>query len=235
MIVVQMQHKRTYLLPIILVTSLFFLWGLAYGLLDVLNKHFQETLNITNQRSTLLQAAYFGAYFLIALSAGFFMQKAGYKKGIITGLLLYAAGAILFYPPAQNANFTFFLLALFILANGLTFLETAANSYITVLGKPDTSETREWAVELLKYGIRVNAVIVAESYTPLYEKWIQGLPNPEEKLRSITEKIPLGNRMTTVEEIAYMAAFLLSERSSHTTGQLIHVDGGYVHLDRALL
>ena len=94
--------------------------------------------------------------------------------------------------------------------------------------------TREWAVELLKYGIRVNAVIVAECYTPLYEKWIKTLPNPEEKLRSITDKIPLGKRMTTAEEIADMAVFLLSERSSHTTGQLIYVDGGYTHLDRSL-
>jgi NAD(P)-dependent dehydrogenase (short-subunit alcohol dehydrogenase family) len=94
--------------------------------------------------------------------------------------------------------------------------------------------TREWAVELLKYGIRVNAVIVAECWTPLYEKWINSLPNKEEKLREITSKIPLENRMTTSEEIANMVAFLLSERSSHTTGQLVHVDGGYVHLDRAL-
>lgn len=94
--------------------------------------------------------------------------------------------------------------------------------------------TREWAVELLKYGIRVNAIIVAECWTPLYEKWIKTLPDPEVKLKSIVSKIPLENRMTTAEEIANMAAFLLSERSSHTTGQLIHVDGGYVHLDRAL-
>jgi L-fucose dehydrogenase len=94
--------------------------------------------------------------------------------------------------------------------------------------------TREWAVELLKYGIRVNAVIVAESFTPLYEKWLKTFPDPEDKLQSITQKIPLGERMTTAEEIANMVAFLLSEKSSHTTGQLIHVDGGYVHLDRAL-
>ena len=94
--------------------------------------------------------------------------------------------------------------------------------------------TREWAVELLKYGIRVNAIVVAECWTPLYEKWINTLPDPEEKLRAITANIPLGRRMTTAEEIASTAAFLLSERSSHTTGQLLYVDGGYVHLDRAL-
>ncbi len=94
--------------------------------------------------------------------------------------------------------------------------------------------TREWAVELLKYGIRVNAIVVAECWTPLYENWIKTLPNPEAKLREIEAKIPLGNRMTTAGEIADTAAFLLSERSSHTTGQLIYVDGGYVHLDRAL-
>jgi L-fucose dehydrogenase len=94
--------------------------------------------------------------------------------------------------------------------------------------------TREWAVELLKYGIRVNAVVVAECFTPLYEKWVRTLPDPEKKLEEIESMIPLGNRMTTAEEIANMVVFLLSERSSHTTGQLIHVDGGYVHLDRAL-
>jgi NAD(P)-dependent dehydrogenase (short-subunit alcohol dehydrogenase family) len=94
--------------------------------------------------------------------------------------------------------------------------------------------TREWAVELLNDGIRVNAIVVAECWTPLYERWIKTLPNPEEKLKSIVAKIPLENRMTTSEEIANMTAFLLSSRSSHTTGQLIHVDGGYVHLDRAL-
>ena len=94
--------------------------------------------------------------------------------------------------------------------------------------------TREWAVELLKYGIRVNAIVVAECWTPQYEKWIQTLPNAEEKLKEITSRIPLEKRMTTPEEIASMTAFLLSEKSSHTTGQLIHVDGGYVHLDRAL-
>ncbi|PZR25108.1 MAG: short chain dehydrogenase [Azospira oryzae] len=94
--------------------------------------------------------------------------------------------------------------------------------------------TREWAVELLKYNIRVNAIIVAECWTPLYEKWINTLPDPKQKLASIESKIPLNKRMTTAEEIANTTAFLLSEKSSHTTGQLVYVDGGYVHLDRAL-
>jgi FHS family L-fucose permease-like MFS transporter len=118
------------------------LWGLAYGLLDVLNKHFQESLNITKTRSTLLQAAYFGAYFLVALPAGIFMNRFGYKKGIIAGLLLYAAGAFMFYPSAQQSSFNLFLVSLFILASGLACLETAANPYVTVLGKPETSEFR---------------------------------------------------------------------------------------------
>src|SRR6201999_661087 len=94
--------------------------------------------------------------------------------------------------------------------------------------------TREWAVELLPHGIRVNAIVVAECWTPLYERWIQTLDNPEEKLKSITAKIPLENRMTTAEELGNATAFLLSPVSSHTTGQLIHVDGGYVHLDRSI-
>ncbi len=94
--------------------------------------------------------------------------------------------------------------------------------------------TREWAVELAKYGIRVNAVIVAECWTPMYATWLSTQHDPEAERAAIEARIPLGRRMTTGEEIANTVAFLLSERSSHTTGQLIHVDGGYVHLDRAI-
>jgi L-fucose dehydrogenase len=94
--------------------------------------------------------------------------------------------------------------------------------------------TREWAVELLPYEIRVNAIIPAEVMTPLYRQWLDTFPNPEEKLKAIVAKIPLGNRMTLPEEIAAMAVFLISARAGHMTGQHIFVDGGYTHLDRAL-
>lgn len=94
--------------------------------------------------------------------------------------------------------------------------------------------TREWAAELAGYGIRVNAVIVAECWTPMYEAWARTMPDPEGERRRVEARIPLGRRMTTCEEIGQAVAFLLSPRSSHTTGQLLHVDGGYVHLDRAL-
>ncbi len=96
------------------------------------------------------------------------------------------------------------------------------------------SLTREWAVELLPYAIRVNEVLVAECYTAMYDKWICTFDDPEKKLKEITDKIPLEKRMTTAEEIANTVVFLLSSKSSHTTGQLLYVDGGYTHLDRAI-
>lgn len=129
-------------LAYILVTSLFFMWGLSYGLLDVLNKHFQETLDITRARSGLLQMAYFGAYFLMALPASMLMNRRGYKTGILLGLALFCAGALLFIPATSAGKFEFFLFALFVIACGLACLETAANPYVTVLGPPETSERR---------------------------------------------------------------------------------------------
>ncbi len=133
---------RQFLLPFILVTSLFFLWGVAHSLLDVLNKHFQDILGITKARSGLVQAALYGGYFIMAIPAGLFMNRLGYKKGIITGLLLYAGGALLFWPATSIQTFGFTLLCLFIIACGLTFLETAANPYSSVLGPGETSEQR---------------------------------------------------------------------------------------------
>jgi FHS family L-fucose permease-like MFS transporter len=133
---------REFIVAFILVTSLFFLWGVAHSLLDVLNKHFQDILGITKARSGLVQAALYGGYFVMAIPAGLFMNRLGYKKGIITGLLLYAAGAFLFWPATYIQTFGFTLFCLFIIACGLTFLETAANPYSSVLGPKETSEQR---------------------------------------------------------------------------------------------
>ncbi len=131
-----------FLIPFILVTSLFFLWGFAHSLLDVLNKHFQEILGITKARSGWVQASLYGGYAVMAIPAGLIMNRFGYKKGIIFGLLLYAAGAFLFMPAAVIQTFEFTLLCLFVIACGLTCLETAANPFSTVLGPKETSEQR---------------------------------------------------------------------------------------------
>lgn len=132
----------SYLVPFILVTSLFFLWGFAHSLLDVLNKHFQTILGVSKAQSGLVQAAVYGGYFIMAIPAGIFMKRFGYKKGILLGLFLYAAGALLFYPATQIREFWAFLAALFIIALGLTCLETAANPYTTVLGHPQRAAQR---------------------------------------------------------------------------------------------
>ena len=131
-----------FLIPFLLVTSLFFLWGFAHSLLDVLNKHFQEILGITKAKSGWVQASLYGGYFVMAIPAGLIMTRFGYKKGIIFGLLLYAIGAFLFMPAAHIQTFEFTLLCLFIIACGLTCLETAANPFSTVLGPKATSEQR---------------------------------------------------------------------------------------------
>lgn len=130
-------RKETYIFPLVMVTTLFFMWGLAISMLDVLNKHFQDVLNVSKAQSGLIQFAVYGAYFLMALPAGYFMQRFGYQRGILLGLSLYAIGAFLFYPASQVATFGFFLTALFVIGCGLAIIETAANPYVTVLGKPD--------------------------------------------------------------------------------------------------
>jgi len=131
-----------FMVPFILVTSLFFLWGFAHGCIDVLNKHFQELLSMSKAKSALLQFVFYGGYFLMALPAGLLMQKVGYKKGIIFGLLLFACGAFLMFPATFIQTFGSFLFCLFIIACGLTCLETAANPYTTVLGPPDFAARR---------------------------------------------------------------------------------------------
>jgi MFS transporter, FHS family, L-fucose permease len=125
-----------------LVTSLFFLWGFAISMLDPMNKHFQELLHLSIAESTWIQIVTFGAYFLMALPAGYFMKKYGYKKGILIGLVLYSLGGIAVYGSGEIQSWPFFLVALFIIACGLAILETAANPYATVLGPRENSEQR---------------------------------------------------------------------------------------------
>ena len=132
----------SYWLPFVLITSLFLLWGFAHGLLDVLNKHFQGVFTMSKAESGLVQFSTYIAYFLMALPAGAFMRRYGYRRGIILGLSLFAAGAFGFIPAAFLHASTPFLLALFVIACGLCILETAANPYVTVLGPSEGAAQR---------------------------------------------------------------------------------------------
>jgi MFS transporter, FHS family, L-fucose permease len=135
------QNKST-LIPLILVTSLFFLWGIANILNSALIAHFQPVFDISRTKALLVETAFYLGYFTIALPAGFFIQRYNYKTGILFGLFLYSAGALLFIPAAELLTFGFFLIALYVIASGLAFIETAANPYITILGNPATSVQR---------------------------------------------------------------------------------------------
>ena len=125
-----------------LTISCFLVWGLAYGLLDVLNKHFQETVHVGKAQSAWLQMAYFGAYLLLSLPAGLLLEKRGYKFGLVLALGVTAGGALLFIPSARAASFPFFVAAMFVFASGLCLLETAADTYVNVLGPPEAAPRR---------------------------------------------------------------------------------------------
>lgn len=133
---------RSYLLPFILISTLFFLWGFAHSILEVLNPHFQESFQISKTMSSMIQAAVYGGYFLMAMPAGYIISRWGYKAGVLTGLILYGIGALLFIPGAEINSFYFFVFSLFIIGCGLTCLETSANPYTTVLGDPMKAESR---------------------------------------------------------------------------------------------
>jgi len=133
---------REFLVPFILISSLFFLWGIAHGMIDTLDKHFQQILHLKKWQSSFIQFSLYGAYFSMALPAGYFMKRFGYKKGIILGLLLFASGAFLIAGTTSFESFWIFLICLFILGCGLATLETAANPYTTKLGPPETAERR---------------------------------------------------------------------------------------------
>jgi FHS family L-fucose permease-like MFS transporter len=131
-----------YLVPFILITTLFFLWGFARAILDVLNKHFQNTLDITITESSLIQVTTYLGYFLMAIPAGLFINRFGYRRGIVFGLLLFGIGSLLFVPCTEAGTFFSFLIPLFIISSGLVFLETAANPYVTELGAKETGSSR---------------------------------------------------------------------------------------------
>src|SRR5580693_9851703 len=134
--------ERKYLLPFILVTSLFFLWSIGVHLNDVLIPHLKKAFDLTDFQSSFIQVAFFGGYFLAAFPAGRLMERIGYKKGILIGLLICSAGTLLFLPAAGSRQYPFFLLALFVMSSGQSFLEVGANPYVTVLGPPESSERR---------------------------------------------------------------------------------------------
>lgn len=134
--------SKEYVIPFVLVTSLFFMWGFARAILDVLNKHFQTSMDITITRSAMIQATTYVGYFLMALPAGLFINRFGYRRGVVLGLLLFAAGSLLFIPSESLLSFDFFLVALFIIGCGLVLLETAANPYVTELGDRATAASR---------------------------------------------------------------------------------------------
>lgn len=134
--------KKNYLIPFILVTSLFFLWAFLHNLNPILIPHLKKACQLSDTQSALIDSAVYLGYFLMALPAGWFMHKYGYKNGILIGLGLYTIGALMFYPAAGSRSYLMFLAALFVIASGATFLETVANPYITKLGDPATSEQR---------------------------------------------------------------------------------------------
>ncbi len=133
---------KKYLVPFILITSLFFLWGFARAILDVLNKHFQNALHISITQSAMIQVTTYLGYFLMAIPAGIFINKYGYRRGVVFGLLLFGLGAVFFIPGALIGSFSAFLFCLFVIGCGLVFLETAANPYVTELGARETATSR---------------------------------------------------------------------------------------------
>jgi len=136
------EKKISYVLPLVLIISMFFMWGMAGNLNDILIKQFKKSFELTDLQSGFVQSAFYMGYFLLAIPASIVMRKYNYITGIIIGLILYAAGAFLFFPAAENSSYPFFLFALFVIASGLAFLETAAGPYVLALGKPESATFR---------------------------------------------------------------------------------------------
>jgi FHS family L-fucose permease-like MFS transporter len=200
-----MQKAKPFLLPFILITSLFFLWGFAHNLDPVLIPHLKRSFDLTTTQATLVDSALFIAYFFMALPAGFIMKKWGYKIGIITGLLLFSLGSFLFVPAANFQSYNYFLIALFIIACGLTILETAANPYVSALGDPASSTQRLNLAQSFNGLAVVLAPLLGEKYI-----LIQG--HSDEALNTMTEsakKMALASEAASVKMPYIILALVL--------------------------
>jgi FHS family L-fucose permease-like MFS transporter len=227
--------SRGYLIPFMLVTSLFFLWGLANILNSALIAQFQPVFEITRAQALLVETAFYLGYFTIALPAGLFMEKFSYKKGIVLGLLLYAIGAFLFIPAANLLTFGFFLVALYVIASGLAFLETGANPYVIMLGKPSTATLR------LNFAQTFNGVALVVG------PWIAGqfiFAGNEGSLSSVAEKQSAADAVilpyTVIGIIVVVVAllFLIVRMPEPDKGQKLRFDSSIFknrHLVRAVI
>jgi FHS family L-fucose permease-like MFS transporter len=241
-----MNNKNAYLIPFILVTSLFFLWGFAHNLDPILIPHLKKSFTLSTTQSTLVDSAVFIAYFIMAMPAGFIMKKLGYKMGIIIGLLFFATGCFLFVPAANFQSYNYFLISLFIIACGLTILETAANPYAAALGDPESSTFR------LNLAQSFNGL--AAALAPVIGARIilaKGMSNTElNKLSDAARKIALASEASTVKMpytilgvvllcIAVLFAFIhlpkIKEDSNHVSGKNIFHAFKHRHLTWAVI
>lgn len=209
------KNGENYLFPFILITSLFFLWGFAHSLLDVLNKHFQDSLHLTKAQSGAVQAAAYGAYFLMAIPAGIVARKYGFKRGILVGLTLFAAGAFWFVPAVGINAFWAFLIGLLVLFAGLTFLETVANPYTTLLGPADKAASRINLAQTFNalgwiMGPLIGSILIFKnnSNQSILELFIQALKKVFLGLKDISDAIPLENIKSHTENSALIVPYV---------------------------
>ena len=192
--------KNKFLIPFILVTSLFFLWGMVHNLDSILIPHLKKACELNNRQSTLIDTSVYLAYFLMAIPAGMFLKKWGYKKGIIGGLCVAAIGALLFYPAAEARNFELFLLALFIIGCGIAVLETAANPYAAVLGPPESAGLRLNLAAAFNGSAAFVAAIIGRNFI------LSGIENTKEELAAMpaSEKLAYLNYESSAVQVPYL-------------------------------
>ncbi|MGO1068856.1 L-fucose:H+ symporter permease [Lysobacter sp. CA199] len=193
--------SRTAMGALVLIVSLFFLWGAANNLNDILIKQFKKAFELSDFQAGLVQSAFYFGYFLLALPAGLFMRRYSYKAGIVLGLLLFAAGAFLFYPAAQTHTYGIFLLALFVIASGLAFLETAANPLVTVLGPPQTAARRLNLAQAFNPLGSIAGVLVGQHFI------FSGVEHSAEQLAAMTPQARAA--FYTVESAAVQTPYLI--------------------------